>query len=87
MEKLISLTNHWKFSRKHKIVSSDIGDLEQYSRRNFLVLHGVNESNDEKTDKILIKTFSEEVGVDVKEDDPGRSHRLGKPKRKDRLEP
>ena len=67
---------------KLKSLSSDIDDLEQYSRRNCLILHGVNESNDENTDEILIKTFSEELGVEIKEDDLGRSHKVGNPKRK-----
>ena len=58
-------------------------DLEQYSRRNCLVLYGANESNDENTNEILIKTFFEELGIEIKEDDLDRSHRLGKPKRKD----
>ena len=33
--------------------------------------------------EISIKTFSEELGVEIKEDDLHRSHRLWKPKRKD----
>ena len=70
-------------AEKQKSLSSEIDDLEQYSRRNCLVLHGVNESNDENTNEIIIKTFSEELGVEIKEDDLDRSHRLGKPKRKD----
>ena len=68
---------------KQKSLSSEIDDLEQYSRRNCLVLHGANESNDENTNEIIIKTFSEELGVEIKEDDLDKSHRLGKPKRKD----
>ena len=68
---------------KKKSLSSEIDDLEQYSQQNGLVLHGVNESNDENTNEILIKTFSEELGVEIKEDDLERSHRLAKPKRKD----
>ena len=68
---------------KQKSISSEIDDLEQYSQRNCLVLHGVNERNDENTNEIIIKTFSEELGVEIKEDDLDRSHRLGKPKRKD----
>ena len=70
-------------AEKQKSLSSEIDDLEQYSRRNCLVLHGANESNDENTNEIIIKTFSEELGVEIKEDDLDRSHRLGKPKRKD----
>ena len=69
--------------RKQKSLSSDIDNLRQYSQQNCLVLHGVNESNNKNTNKILRKTFSEEVGVEIKEDGLDRSHRLGKPKRKD----
>ena len=68
---------------KHKSHSSEIDDLEQYSWRNCLVLHGFNESNDGNTNEIIIKTFSKELGVKIKEDDLTRSHRLGKSKRKD----
>ena len=67
---------------KHQSISSGMEDLEQYSRRNCLVLYGANESNDENINEILIKTFFEELGVEIKEDDLDRSHRLGKPKRK-----
>ena len=58
-------------------------DLEQYPRQNCLVLYGANESNDENTNEILIKTFFEELGIEIKKDDLDRSHRLGKPKRRD----
>ena len=43
----------------------------------------VNESNDENINEILIKSFSEELGVEIDEDDLDRSDTLGKPKRKD----
>ena len=68
---------------KQKSLPSEIDNLEQYSRQNCLVLYGVNESNDKNTNEIIIKTFSEELGVEIKENDLDRSHRLGKPKRKD----
>ena len=59
----------------------EIDDLEQYSRRNYLLLHGVVETNAECTDDIIIKTCAEELGIDVKQEDLDRSHRLGKVKR------
>ena len=68
---------------KQKSLSSKIDDLEQYSQRNCLVLRGVNESNDKNINEIIIKIFSEELGVEIKVDDLDRSLRLGKPKRKD----
>ena len=46
---------------KQKSLSSEIDDSEQYSQRNCLVLHGVNESNDGNTNKIIMKTFSAEL--------------------------
>ena len=66
---------------KQKILSYDIDDLEQYWRRNCLVFHSVNESNDENISEVLIETFSEELGVQIKEGDIGRSNRMGKPRR------
>ena len=60
-----------------------IDELEQYSRRNCLVLHGIKETDGECTDDIVLKTFSEELDVNVKEEDLDRSHRLGKEKRDD----
>ena len=60
-----------------------IDDLEQYSRRNCLLLHGVDELNDECTDEIIIKTYAEELGICVKQEDLDRSHRLVKVKRND----
>ena len=71
-----------KLAKKPENLSSDIDDLEQYSRQNCLVLHSVYKSCDENTNEILTKTFSEELGVKIKEVDPDRSHRLGNPKRK-----
>ena len=61
----------------------EIDDLEQYSGRNCLLLHGVVETNDECTDDIIIKTCAEELGIDVKQEDLDRSHRLCKVKRND----
>ena len=46
---------------KQKSHSSETDDSEKYSQRNCLVLHCVNESNDENTNKIIIKTFSAEL--------------------------
>ena len=61
----------------------EIDDLEQYSRRNCLLLHGVVETNAQCTDDIIIKTCAEDLGIDVKQEHLDRSHRLGKVKRND----
>ena len=69
-------------AEKHKSLSSDKDNLEQCSQQNCLVLHGLNKSNGKNIDEILIKMLSEELGVEIKEDDLDRSHWLGKQKKK-----
>lgn len=60
-----------------------IDDLEQYSRRNCLLLHGVDENDDENTDELVLTTVAVEMGIQLNEEDIDRTHRLGKPNRKD----
>ena len=52
-------------AEKHKSRSSDVDYFEQYSQQNCLVLHGINTSNDENTNEILVKTFSEELDLEI----------------------
>ena len=81
-EKIQLLENRVEILEEEKeFQGKEIDDLEQYSRRNCLLLHGVVETNAECTDDIIIKTCAEELGIDVKLEDLDRSHRLGKVKR------
>ena len=83
-EKIQLLENRVEILKEEKeSQGKEIDDLEQYSRRNCLLLHGVVETNTECTDDIIIKTCAEELGIDVKQEDLDRSHRLGKVKRND----
>lgn len=54
-----------------------IDALEQYSRRNCALLHGVPETANENTDKIFMETIQQHLGVEVKLHDLDRSHRIG----------
>ena len=65
-----------------KAQGESINELEQYSRRNCLLLHGVPESDKEDTDALFRSTVAEHLGTDVKVRDINRTHRLG-PKRAD----
>ena len=47
-------------TEKNKSLTSDVDELEQYSYRNCLLLHGVQENENENTDYIVLKTMSEE---------------------------
>ena len=57
-----------------------IDNLEQYSRRNCALIHGIPETPDEKTDEVFISTVKQHLKVNLKARDLERSHRLGKPK-------
>ena len=56
--------------------SDVLEDLQQYSRRNCLIVSGAPERRNEKTDD-LIKNVATKVGVEVQDQDIDRSHRLG----------
>ena len=68
---------------KNHDFSIKMDDLEQYSRRNCLLLHGVKEDDEENTDEIVLRTVAEEIGIQINEGDLDRTHRLGKRKRND----
>ena len=83
-EKIQFLENRVEIlEEKKESQGKEIDDLEQYSRRNCLLLHGAVETDAECTDDIIIKTCAEELGIDVKQEDLDRIHRLGKVKRND----
>ena len=71
-----------KLENENKALSESVDDLEQYSLRNCL-LHGVKETDDENTDDIIIKTICEEMGVEVREEDLDRTHRISRANRSD----
>ena len=50
-------------TEKKKCLTSDVDELEQYSRRNCLLLHGVQENENENTDDIVLRIMSEELNI------------------------
>ena len=70
-------------TEKNKSLTSDVNELEQYSRRNCLLLHEVQENENKNTDDIVLKTMSEELNIEIKENDLVRTHRIGNRNRKD----
>ena len=53
-----------------------IEEQEQYSRRNCLRFHGIDETADEVTDQVIIKVVKEKLDIDLRPDDLDRSHRM-----------
>ena len=80
---------------------SKIDELEQYSRRNCLLVNGINEadpanenvseasevSTQENTDIAVLLLFNEKLGVDVYIKDVDRTHRVGRQKQKNKDAP
>ena len=52
-------------------------DADQYSRRNCLVFHGLEEKEGENTDEVLKNFCKDKLGVSIENSDIDRSHRLG----------
>ena len=57
-----------------------IDSLEQYGRRNCVLIHGVPETKDENTDTLAIDTINEHLKIPLKARDLDRTHRIGKRK-------
>ena len=75
--------NIGKLVDENKILKESIDELEQYSRRNCLLFHGLKESDSENTDKAVIDTIQKEMKIDISEQDLDRTHRIGKASRND----
>ena len=53
--------------------------MEQYSRRNSVLIHGVPEEKREDTDSLVIETVEEKMGLDISSPDTDRTHRISAP--------
>ena len=59
-----------------KALSDEVDALEQYSRRNCLLLHGVPESSNDTTEA-AITVFKDNLELNITNELIDRSHRLG----------
>ena len=75
------LKSKCKEYEKEFVKQADLIDsLEQYSRRNCALIHGIPESKDEKTDDLFVQTVNQHLGVNLQLCDLDRTHRLGSKK-------
>ena len=63
-------------------LNTNLDDLEQYSRRNCLLLHGIRESPNEIAENVILETINNKLKLTLKPDDIDRTHRIGQLKRK-----
>ena len=61
---------------------------EQYSRRNCLLIHGIEENQNENTDALALEIINKKLELDMDEKDVDRTHRIGdKNKKKNKPRP
>ena len=65
---LKSLLSSWQDS---------IDAQQQYSQRNCLLLHGIEETKGEDTDNIVLEVLNNDMGLNISKTALDRSHRIG----------
>ena len=58
-------------------LSVQTDEQEQYSLRNCLLIHGVEENRNEDTDTLSINIINEHLGLNIQPSDIDRTHRIG----------
>ena len=56
----------------------EVNRLEQYSRKSSVRVYGIPESDGENLEDKVIEKIKEEIGIDVKPEEIGIVHRVGK---------
>ena len=63
---------------KTEHLEDELDDLQQYSRRTCLLIHGVKEEKEENVETVVNNVIKEEVKVKLDAKDVSRTHRLGR---------
>ena len=72
-EKVLGLTE------KVDKLSSLVDRKGQYPRRNCILIHGVQENQNEDTDEVAINKIKSEMDLEISPEDIDRTHRIGVP--------
>ena len=75
-EKVFALTE------RSKVLEKSVDQQGHYSRRNCLLIHGVEENSNEDTDKLVLNIINNDLEIDLTEVATDRTHRIGAPKKK-----
>ena len=81
------ITNNLKgevsyLSEKLGKMEESIDAQQQYSRRNCLLLHGIEETKGEDTDDLILEVLNDDMGLNILKTALDRSRRIGNPKTK-----
>ena len=69
-------------TERSKVLEESIDQQGQYSRRNCLLIHGVEENSNEDTDKLVLNIVNNDLEIDLTEVAIDRTHRIGTQKRR-----
>ena len=61
-------------------MEESIDAQQQYSRRNCLLLHGIEETKGEDTDNIVLEVLNNDMGLNISKTALDHSHRISNPK-------
>jgi len=61
---------------KMKHLDSKVAELEQYSRRNCLLIHGIPHVKGEDTEKVVLNFLKKKLDIEMEDDSIDRSYRL-----------
>ena len=70
-------------NERSKVLEESIDQQGQYSRRNCLLIHGVEENSNEDTDTLVLNTINNDLKIDLTEVAIDRAHRIGDPKKEE----
>ena len=74
-------------SEKLGKMEKSIDAQQQYSRRNCLLLHGIEETKGEDTDDLVLEVLNDDMVLNISKTVLDRSHRIGNPKTKKKSRP
>ena len=65
--------------KENALLKEKVNNLEQYTRRNSIRVHGIPEESDkENCEDIVLNFFKEQMNMDIPLADIDRTHRVGK---------
>ena len=68
-------------------MEESIDAQQQYSQRNCLLLHDIEETKDEDTDNVVLEVLNNDMDLNISKTALVRSHRIGNPKSKKKSRP
>ena len=74
-------------SEKLGKLEESIDAQQQYSRRNCLLLHGIEETKGEDTENTVLEVLNNDMGLNISKTALDLSHRIGNPKMKKKSRP